>query len=204
MAGKLLNENASRIPDKEKTQAVTSSAWWWWEIGGAILALACLFLTIAVLAGLDHKPIDDWGYTIQPSSLLSTLSTVGKMGLTLVVASSVSQLKWLHFLKPNRLSHLDILDETSRAGPWDILTMFVKMRRSLLKSGPDFMVALLALVTLGSFAIDPMIQQVLDTPQSEIPLNETASIMASRRYDSRALGVRETFDNENNSHGKSK
>ncbi|KAK5045437.1 hypothetical protein LTR84_009301 [Exophiala bonariae] len=77
--------------------------------------------------------------------------------------------------------------------------MFIKTRRHLLKKGPNFMIALLGLITLGAFAIDPMIQQILDTPQREIALNNvTASMMSNRGYTSLAVDDRNTFDDENN------
>lgn len=192
----------STPPGRRKEPGMLSS-WWWWEIGGVIITLASLFTTIAVLAVLDNRPIDDWNRNIQPSALLSTLTTVGKMGLALVVASCVSQLKWSHFRTPNSLSHLDVFDEVSRGGPWGVAEMFIKTRRHLLKRGPNFMVGLLGLITIGAFAIDPMIQQILDTPQREIALhNVTASMMSNRKYTSLAVNDRNTFENHNNPQGK--
>lgn len=190
-------------PHERKKESIMLSSWWWWEIGGAVITLASLFTTIAVLAVLDNRPIDDWNRNIQPSALLSTLTTIGKMGLALVVASCVSQLKWSHFQTPNPLSHLDVFDEVSRGGPWGVAEMFIKTRRHLLKRGPNFMVGLLGLITIGAFAIDPMIQQILDTPQKEIALhNVTASMMSNRRYTSFAVDDRNTFEQHNNPQGK--
>jgi len=62
---------------------------------------------------------------------------------------------------------------------------------------------LFALLTIGSFAIDPMIQQVLDTQQQEVQLhNMTASITSNNNYDSVAVKVRQASDNENNPNRK--
>lgn len=175
------NAHTPSTSHNRRNDSIILSSWWWWEIGGAVIALTSLFTTIAVLAVLDNKPIDHWNRNIQPSALLSTLTTVGKMGLALVVATCVSQLTWSHFQTPNALSHLDVFDEVSRGGPWGVAEMLVRTRRHLLKRSPHLMIGLLGLVTIGAFAIDPMIQQILDTPQREIALhNITASIMSNR------------------------
>ncbi|KAK6079533.1 hypothetical protein SCUP234_05702 [Seiridium cupressi] len=160
-----------------------SSSWWWWEIGGAILALIGLFMTIAVLATLDNKPVDDWKYNIQPSSLLSTLTTVGKTGVMLVLGSCVSQLKWLHFQQPNRLSHLKIYDDVSRASPVGAAQMFWKIGCRPFKLRLDIVATAFALVSLLSLAIDPMIQQILGVQQQDLQLkNVTAAVGSSRAY----------------------
>lgn len=175
-----------------------SSSWWWWEIGGAIVAVVSLFVIIAVLAVLDKKPIDDWKYNIQPSSLLSTLTTVGKTGMMLVVASCVSQLKWVHFQHPNRLSHLEVYDEVSRGSPIGSANMLWKIGRTLLRLRLDIIAGLFAIITLASLAIDPMIQQILAVRQQDLQLkNLTATIGASDMYTSKtALVIPEnTFAN---------
>lgn len=168
-------------------QSTTWSSWWWWEIGGAVLALVCFFSTIAVLRFINGKILEDWKLKIEPPSLLSTLITIGKLGLTLVLGSCVSQLKWSHFQKPNSLSHLDVLDEVSRAGPWSIATMLIKIRGGMLKRGPEFMIALFALITLWSFAIDPMIQMALTQEEDDYRLqNLTAYVLTNQHYDALA------------------
>lgn len=178
------------------------SDWWWWEMGGALVACVSLFMTIAVLAVLDGKPIDDWNHSIEPSSLLSTLTTVGKMGMMLVVASCLSQSKWLHYQHPNVLNHLDVYDEVSRASPVASVTIFWKLPRGLRKARLDVLAILFALITLGSFAIDPMIQQILARPSRNIELKNitTASLGASRNYISDAtLNVPSELNNTQDS-----
>ena len=193
------SEHTSRRFHIRKASAAMSSSWWWWEIFGAFITLTCLFMTIAVLAVLDNKSTDDWHHKIQPSAILAILTAVGKMGLTLVVASCVSQLKWVHFQKPNSLSHLDVFDNVSRAGPWSTALMVLKIRKGIWKRTSDFMIALFALITLGAIAIDPMIQQILGTPQREIQLHDiTASIMSNRNYVSRAVSEEDTMSSKNN------
>lgn len=167
-----------KLRRKGTRKVAWSSWWWWWEIGGAFLALTCLFLTIAVLKVLDGTPVNDWKYNIQPSSLLSTLNTVGKTGMTVVLGFCVSQVKWSHFEKPNLLSHFDTIDQVSRAGPWSTAKMFLKMRATLLKQGSGLLITLLALVTLGSIAIDPMIQQILDARQGDLQPHNITSYIA--------------------------
>ncbi|KUJ07829.1 uncharacterized protein LY89DRAFT_765907 [Mollisia scopiformis] len=171
----------------KKSERSSSSWWWWLEICGAFIALTGLFMTIAVLATLDNKPIDNWKYNIQPSSLLSTLTTVAKMGVMLVVASCVSQLKWLHFQQANRLSHLEMYDQVSRGNPMGAAQMLWKMGRRLFKLRLDIIATAFALVSLLSLAIDPMIQQILAVHQEDLQLNNvTATIGSSHTYISNA------------------
>jgi hypothetical protein len=196
----------SRIRDKiqgrTSKSAAQTSKWWWWEIGGALVALICHFSTTAVLLVLDGKPIDDWKPSIEPNSLLSVLTTVGKIGLTLVVGSCVSQLKWTHFRQPNSLSPLDVLDGVSRAGPLDTAKIFLKLRISLFKRIPDFMVALFAVVTLASFAIDPMVQQILKTYEDDYQFhNLTSSVLTNKHYDALVHDLKATIETQNRLQG---
>jgi hypothetical protein len=114
----------------------------------------------------------------------------------------VSQLKWTHFRKPNSLSHLDVLDGVSRAGPLDTAKMFLKLRISLSKRIPDLIVALFAVVTLASFAIDPMVQQVLEKYEDDYQFhNLISSVLTNKHYDALAHDLKATIETQNRLQG---
>jgi hypothetical protein len=74
-----------------------ASTWWWWEIAAAMLSAASMGATVIVLAIWDDTPLREWTMSIQPNSLIATLGTISKTAMLVIIAESISQLKWLHY-----------------------------------------------------------------------------------------------------------
>ncbi|KAK5663829.1 hypothetical protein OQA88_32 [Cercophora sp. LCS_1] len=163
--------------------------WWWWEIGSVLLSAGCMGLVVDVLARADNTPLSHWTFEIQPNSLISVLTVVGKTSLLVAVTSSISresnfsltkimaantgssELKWRHFRDQERpLSELDDFDNASR-GPWGALILLTRFRIR------NFLAWALALVTLLAMGIEPAAQNILDFTMEQVRLdNVTASI----------------------------
>ncbi|KAI3325276.1 hypothetical protein HD806DRAFT_492495 [Xylariaceae sp. AK1471] len=165
-----------------------ASWWWWWEIIAAIVSLSSNLLIIVLLIKIDQSPLKFWILPIQPSSLLSVLTTISKTSLLVSITSCISQLKWRHFsLRPRPLSQLQLFDDASR-GPWGSLVMmskFIFQRRvlALVATG-------LAVCNVLALGIDPSAQQLIGLALKEVQIaNDT--VLASRAG---ALYSRTSYD----------
>lgn len=140
--------------------------WWWWEIAAAILSITSMCLIIAVLSNVRDTKLADWPYEIQPSSVISVLTTISKTAMMVPIASCISQLKWRHMqLRPRPLNHLQVFDDASR-GPWGSAVMAWKLPFQ------SFLGWALALVTIVALGIEPSAQNILDFPSREWNVTE--------------------------------
>jgi hypothetical protein len=159
-----------------------SSWWWWWELGAALLSMTSMLLIILVLFKVQDKPLGDWHFSIQPNSLISVLTTLGKTAMLVAVAESIGQLKWLHFDGRSRpLDHFQQFDEASR-GPWGsaMLIWGTKGRAILASIG--------AFITIVGLGIEPSAQQILGFPSKLTTVhNSTATLGIADMYWSKAL-----------------
>jgi len=98
---------------------------WLREILAIIASVASLAGLAFLLAAFDKQPIFDFhGVTL--NTLVSVLSTLSKAALTLCVAESVSQWKWILFARgERRLIDFERIDWASRGlrGSWILLWM---------------------------------------------------------------------------------
>lgn len=167
------------------------SWWWWWEIGSSLLSMISMSLILAILFAVNEKPLSNWTLAIQPNSLISVSTTVGKTAMMVSVTSCVSHLKWRHFqLRSQKMSHLQLFDDASR-GPWGAFLLLIGVRSRA------FLAWIFAVITIVGLAIEPSAQQILDFPQRVARLeNVTATIGRAENYYSRAFveGQR-TFSN---------
>jgi hypothetical protein len=128
-----------------------------------------MFLIIFILFRVQDKPLTTWHFSIQPNSLISILTTVGKSAMLVAVAESIGQLKWLHFSgRPLTLDRFQQFDEASR-GPWGsaVLLWGIKGRSVLASIG--------AFVTIVGLGIEPSAQQILDFPTRLTTLSGSAA-----------------------------
>jgi hypothetical protein len=168
----LLPEKASLASSHTSKKPI--SWWWWWEIASATLSATSLFLIITLLGLVDDKPLDSWHHPIQPSALLSVLTTIGRTAMMVSVASCVSQLKWSHFQRPSSLNHLQIYDDASR-GPWGAFMAILRPSIWL----RDVLAGLFAVITIFSLVVEPMAQQILAFETQEFELTNVTAVVAS-------------------------
>lgn len=90
---------------------------WAWEILSCLICLVCLACIVAVLLQYDGKPLPEWPYGITINSILSWITQVFTACMIGVVATCLSQSKWIHFKDKTRpLADMNSYDWASR-GP---------------------------------------------------------------------------------------
>lgn len=138
---------------------------------------------VVLLLQMDGIPLVHWWYPIQPNSLIAVLTTIAKTALMVPAASCISQLKWHHYQRAQRLVDLQLFDDASR-GPWGsavLITRLIAYSRSLIAIG-------LACITIIALGIDPCAQQVLEFPvQSTNLTNSTVALGRAGAYFSKGL-----------------
>lgn len=157
-----------------------TQGWWLWEISGTVLSIACMVAILIILPYLDNSPLNDWRFSVAPSTMISTFITVAKTSMLLAVAAGISQLKWQHFHEETRpLYELNIYDEATR-GPWGALAFIFRMR---LRTG-TLLASLGAFVILFSLTMEPFAQQILSMQTRYIPkAGEKPWISKANSYD---------------------
>lgn len=146
-----------------------------------MVGILCTALEVGMLSAANNTPLASWPLLLQPNTVLSTLSTVGKSAFLVTISGSLSQLKWGHFWYQARsLSHLQSFEDASR-GPWGAIVFF---RAVNIQSATA---CFLAVLTVFALAIDPMTQQVLVFPNRMAKMtNITSSIGQAFEYQSKA------------------
>jgi len=166
----------SPTPPKKPAAVKRQRGWWWWEIGACLLSIISTTLLFVLLTRVADSTLESWPYQIQINSVIATLTAVSRTALLVPIAACISQLKWGHFERPNRLSHLQDFDDASR-GPWGSLLLLFKINLR------EYLVWALSLCTVLSLGIGPSAQQILDFPSRRVLLlNATAEMAQAPAY----------------------
>ncbi|KAK5659804.1 hypothetical protein OQA88_1016 [Cercophora sp. LCS_1] len=177
-------EGAGKPDDATPTTWAGAMIGWWWEIGGAIVTALCVGFILIILAKADGLALDGWTLPIQPNSLISVFTTVGKSAIMVPIAGCISQLSWQHFSsRPQSLDNLRVFDDASR-GPWGALELLFMIRDKAI------LPRLLAIAAVLSLGIEPFTQQILEFGEREhlLDLPSTAVQLGSARiYTSQAF-----------------
>ena len=141
---------------------------WWEEILSIAIAVLCTALSGAVLAYMDGRSLSDWGFRLQPSTLIALLATITRAALMYPLAECLGNLKWKYFERPRTLVHLQTFDAATR-GPLGA----AKYLWALPIHSP--LATLVALLTLLLLLFQPFAQQTINLASRAAPmLNETA------------------------------
>ena len=91
--------------------------WWMGELLAVLLSITAFFAIVILLRKYDDHELPRLPHHVSLNFVVSTLATVAKISLLLVVASALGQFKWLWMSsKHRRLQDLQVFDEASR-GP---------------------------------------------------------------------------------------
>ncbi|KAK0618872.1 hypothetical protein B0T14DRAFT_197627 [Immersiella caudata] len=155
---------------------------WWWEIGAAFVSAVCMGLILVILALADGIALDAWKLPIQPNSLISVFTTIGKSSLMVPLAGCLSQLAWQHFAsEPRSLDHIRVFDDASR-GPWGAMELLVVIGKR------GYLARLLAIATVLALGIEPFAQQILEFGNRDVQhAVKSVEIAAATTYQSRAF-----------------
>ncbi|KAF2136026.1 uncharacterized protein K452DRAFT_149349 [Aplosporella prunicola CBS 121167] len=151
---------------------------WPWELSGIVLSIACMIAIIVLLPLIHDKPLSKWPVSVPPNTILSAFITVIKSSMLLVVAESISELKWLHFEKTASGRPLDDLEHFDRAsrGPWGSVLFLYHVR------GRSLFVCLGAFITIVALAMEPFGQLIISYETRYVPGHQTATVPVAYKY----------------------
>ncbi|KAK8126838.1 uncharacterized protein PG998_002597 [Apiospora kogelbergensis] len=128
---------------------------WNLEIFAAFVSFGCIAAIVSVLYRMQGQPLERWTFPTNLNSTIAAFVTVAKSTSMLIVASCLSQRKWLHFKeKPSPLHDLDVFDEASR-GPLGSLKLIWRLR------SPINLAIFGALITILALTVDAFAQQIV-------------------------------------------
>jgi len=104
----VINHRASTI--NPSSSSTGWDDWWIWEIIGVVMSAAAICAIIGLLASLDGQKLPNWGFTIPEktirgkiipertviiglNSVISWISTVGKICILIPITKGIGQLK---------------------------------------------------------------------------------------------------------------
>ncbi|KXS98316.1 hypothetical protein AC578_6840 [Pseudocercospora eumusae] len=173
------DNSESASPRKTESPAQRLLAWWP-ELLSAFLSVGTLIAVAAVLYSIDGEPLENWDlpWQIKPNTVISTLITLVRLWMLLVIAECIGQLKWVYFeQKPHRLIDFETFDNASR-GPWGAALLLARIRWRAIVASVG------AILTILALAVDPFAQQVLSYVQhNSVSPSGQASLFTARSYD---------------------
>ncbi|KAG8159745.1 hypothetical protein KVR01_010382 [Diaporthe batatas] len=155
---------------------------WWKELLCGLLSVAFLFSVIITLSNINGLLLSSWTSRIalQPNTVISALSTLGKAAMMLPVGESISQLKWLHAVrKTARPEHMQTFDDASR-GPLGSAAFFWAGRKY---GSLGFLTYVGCALTIAAVALDPFAQQIISFPSRQTEVAGNAYVKRSQVYD---------------------
>lgn len=113
--------------------------------------------------------LPQWPFSITINSLISVFATISQMAMMMPVVECISQLKWLWFVRKQKLADFDAFDEASR-GPTGSLMLLGKI-------GLTHLASLGALIAILSIAFGAFAQQVVTYPLRQEPTGTASTPM---------------------------
>ncbi|KZM28520.1 uncharacterized protein EKO05_0005935 [Ascochyta rabiei] len=174
---------AQRIEEKLWRYSASGSTLkrWFLEILSWLFSAVCMGAVIGVLIYLEGESLSKWTLEekthLTLNTYISILSKMAGAALILPVSEALGQLKWSWFLEHSKqMWDFEIFDNASR-GPWGSMLLLLRTKgRALAAVG--------AMIMLGSLALDPFFQQVVDFPERwALRNNLTGEIPRIARYE---------------------
>ncbi len=125
---------------------------WTRELVGILGSILSLLAVIAIGLKMNGRPLSEWPIPIPISTVISGLAVVSRATTMIPVASCISQMKWLHFKTPHKVSDMEVYDTASRGGLGSLM-LLLRMPTDLASIG--------ALVTILVYVLGPSYQQVV-------------------------------------------
>lgn len=151
-----IKEKKTDFPKPSLYDRIFEESWVAEIIALCVAALATVIIII-ILASFKDKPLTQWHSRVTINTLVNFVSQVAQTALVLPLASSVSQMKWIHFQrKRNPLGDMEDFDKASRQVLDNLLLVFKLPKRILV-----YLAALNAVLIL---LYGPFVQQSLTLP----------------------------------------
>ncbi|TEA15629.1 hypothetical protein C8034_v001501 [Colletotrichum sidae] len=176
-SGRSVPSRWSRISEKThiKPARFSNSGTWTFEVASLCVTVLAAAAIVGVLAAYDGRPLSSWKFQITINAVIALLATVATATMAVVLASGISQLKWIHFkTRRQPLSDMEVFDDASR-GTWGALMMLFKLRGGFLGSFGAFV----AILTL---AFSPFAQQIATFHARTTDSSTGAANLRSEKY----------------------
>ncbi|KAL4997551.1 hypothetical protein BDV10DRAFT_201811 [Aspergillus recurvatus] len=148
---------------------------WIWEIVSCFVCLVCLACIVTVLLEYDGKPLPEWPYGITINSVLSWITQVFTACMIGVVATCLSQSKWIYFKdKARPLADMDSYDWASRGPAGCTVFLWTSRVRQYATLG--------ALITILSIGTGPFVQQMATVKNNRVPSDVPASMPRTESF----------------------
>jgi hypothetical protein len=149
---------------------------WWEEMLSVAIAVVCTALSIAVLAYMNGRSLDEWKLRLQPNTLIALFATITRAALIFPLAECLGYLKWRYFERPRTLAHLQTFDAASRGPLGAVKYLWTLPIRSPLATCAAILTTLLLLY-------QPFAQQTINFASRAAPMpNMTAHMFQAKRW----------------------
>ncbi|KAK8021618.1 hypothetical protein PG990_006756 [Apiospora arundinis] len=155
---------------------------WIWEILLCVTSSSILTSIIAILAEVDDRSQEEWGFQITLNSLINILSIIFRACLASTAAEVISQQKWIWFWSaptPGRpIGQVQTFEEGGRSSVGAL-----KLLPTVATQQPFAIVPIIILLT--SLSVGPFAQQSIRTVYKSVPSGlGTASLATSNNMNS--------------------
>jgi Protein of unknown function (DUF3176) len=118
---------------------------------------------------MHERPLSEWKLAISINAVVSILTTIAKSALMLLVAESISHLKWCHYKSTQSVKDVQAFDAASR-GPWGAMVFALGIR------GRAFLSTLASVIVVVSLGFEPAAQQMLSFPSRSVVTEDSTRI----------------------------
>lgn len=87
---------------------------WWHETACCFFAVGALVGTVAMVWSFDHGPLPHWLYQLSINTFIAAFSVLLKTSAGLVLAESLSHIKWTELKRPRTLRNFTVHDNVSK------------------------------------------------------------------------------------------
>ncbi|KAF2828783.1 hypothetical protein CC86DRAFT_319841 [Ophiobolus disseminans] len=148
---------------------------WWYETTCCFLAVGALVGTVAMVWSFDHRPLPHWPYELSINTFIAAFSVLLKTSAGLVLAESISHIKWTELKQPRSLRSFTVHDDASR-GPWGAFALLWNDKGRHISS-------LGALIIILILFMEPFTQQIVSFYDCvEVDRLETGKIPRTNFY----------------------
>ena len=154
--------------------------WWTLELAGLLLSSSCLIAVFGICFRVQNRPLQDWHSSISPNAMVSILTTLSRAGILYVIASGISQMKWIHYLqRPRHLANVDVFNDAAQS-PLGALKFLLRIRHH------SVIGSFASLTIIAGLAFEPMAQQVFKYQNGPIQdVSANATLPTAQIYDTR-------------------
>lgn len=144
---------------------------WARECVAVIFSVLCMAAIAIIALNIDGIQLSQWHLDLQPSTVLSILTTACQSSLMFSVAEIIGFSKWFYFMRRSRyLKEFDVFDSASR-GPLGSLNLLRPGRSGL----RPWIAYTGASITILALAMGPFSQQIISLRDSQVLLTQANS-----------------------------